>query len=117
MGAPGFRKRSKYLRARAVSRLWKVCGGYAGLLVFLVHHHTLFGGYLPPAGLVFKTSAFLHTIGNSGVDLFFVLSGYLVYGQIIRKPLSYWTFLRRRVARIYPAFLAVFVVYLCLAAS
>jgi peptidoglycan/LPS O-acetylase OafA/YrhL len=85
--------------------------GFAVLLVFLVHHHTLFGGYLPPASLIIQISRFTHTIGNSGVDLFFVLSGYLVYGQVIRKSFSLIVFLRRRVRRIYPTFLVVFTVY------
>jgi peptidoglycan/LPS O-acetylase OafA/YrhL len=51
---------------------------------------------------------------SSGVDLFFVLSGYLIYGAVIRKKVSHLTFFRRRVERIYPTFLCVFAIYLVL---
>ncbi|WP_280154891.1 acyltransferase [Piscinibacter sp. XHJ-5] len=57
----------------------------------------------------------LHEIGNSGVDLFFVLSGYLIYGTLMRRPQSFGAFMIRRVRRIYPAFLVVFVTYMALA--
>lgn len=89
--------------------------GYAVLLVFLVHHHTLFGAYLPEGSVLYRISNVSHTIGNSGVDLFFVLSGYLIYGHLLRSAPSYGTFLRRRIRRIYPTFLAVFAIYVLLA--
>jgi peptidoglycan/LPS O-acetylase OafA/YrhL len=57
----------------------------------------------------------LAKIGHSGVDLFFVISGYLIYGALIRKrEFSYFPFVRRRATRIYPTFLAVLGVYLAL---
>jgi len=56
----------------------------------------------------------LENIGHSGVDLFFVLSGYLIYGALIRKKVSYLSFFRRSVERIYPTFLCVFAIYLVL---
>src|SRR5262245_14836318 len=88
--------------------------GVAVLLVFFVHFHTLFSGYLDPHSLSYVASNFLGTIGNAGVDLFFALSGYLLYGVMIQKPIDYETFLRRRVGRIYPTFLCVFSLYLFL---
>ena len=89
--------------------------GLAVLLVFFVHFHALFGTYAPK-GIWLRTSEFLGTIGNSGVDLFFVMSGYLIYGALIRREVGYFKFTSRRVARIYPAFLAVFILYLALSA-
>jgi peptidoglycan/LPS O-acetylase OafA/YrhL len=89
--------------------------GFAVLLVFFVHFHALFGTYLPN-GIWLRTSEFLGTIGNSGVDLFFVMSGYLIYGALIRRGVGYFKFTSRRVKRIYPAFLAVFILYLALSA-
>jgi peptidoglycan/LPS O-acetylase OafA/YrhL len=59
-------------------------------------------------------AATLRDMGNAGVDLFFVLSGYLIYGTLIRKPYVLSRYLYRRAERIYPAFLAVFAVYLLL---
>lgn len=28
----------------------------------------------------------LHSFGNIGVDLLFILSGYLIYGRVLKKP-------------------------------
>lgn len=89
--------------------------GLAVLLVFFVHFHALFGIYLS-SRLAFRVSEFLGTVGNSGVDLFFVMSGYLIYGALIRREVGYFKFTSRRVRRIYPVFLAIFAVYLALSA-
>jgi len=91
--------------------------GFAVLLVFFVHAHALFGNYAASQPILGWNSHFLGDIGNTGVDLFFVLSGYLIYGALIRKKVSYLNFLRRRVERIYPTFLAVFCVYLILSVA
>jgi len=42
------------------------------------------------------------------------MSGYLIYGAVIRRRTSYLKFTKRRVERIYPTFLAVFGLYLVL---
>src|SRR3569832_1649102 len=89
--------------------------GFAVLLVFLVHYTTLVEPLLGRATFEIELGAALRTIGNAGVDLFFVLSGYLIYGLLIRKPTPFWRYLRRRAQRIYPTFLAVFALYLVLA--
>src|SRR5262249_31376257 len=78
----------------------------------LVHHHTLFGDYLPSSSLIYKISRFGHDIGHSGVDLFFVLSGFLIYGHLFSKAPSYGSYVRKRIRRIYPVFLCVFCAYL-----
>ncbi|MEO7247459.1 MAG: acyltransferase [Novosphingobium sp.] len=44
------------------------------------------------------------SFGEFAVDCFFVVSGYLIAGSFITHP-DFLTFLRKRVARIYPAFL------------
>lgn len=85
--------------------------GFAVILVFFVHYHALFAGQLAAGSLTFKVSKFLEANGNSGVDLFFVLSGYLIYGAVIKK-FDFGKFLYRRAERIYPTFLVVFVIYL-----
>lgn len=86
--------------------------GFAVFLVFLVHYVTLIEPWISGnAGLTMLAGA-LHTIGNAGVDLFFVLSGYLIYGSLIERPTPFPRYLKRRVTRIYPAFIAVYLVYL-----
>lgn len=88
--------------------------GFAVLLVFFVHYHALFSFLVDPASTSHAISNFLWSIGHSGVDLFFVLSGYLIYGTVIKKARGYWPFMRRRIERIYPTFLAVFAIYLAM---
>lgn len=88
--------------------------GCAVLLVFMVHYVTAIEPWLTPDSVTMMLANALHTLGNTGVDLFFVLSGYLIYGSLMvhAQPLS--RFLRRRAGRIYPAFSAVFLLYLAL---
>lgn len=88
--------------------------GLAVLAVFFVHAHASFGTYLSTSHRPFSVSEYLGRIGNVGVDLFFVLSGFLIYGALVHKRISYVTFLQRRVKRIYPTFLAVLACYLVL---
>jgi exopolysaccharide production protein ExoZ len=88
--------------------------GLAVLLVFFVHFHALFSGWDPVGSVVSYVSHFMATIGHSGVDLFFVLSGYLIYAAVIGKQVSYFAFVKRRAQRIYPAFLCAFAIYLIL---
>jgi len=51
--------------------------------------------------------------GQSGVDLFFVLSGLLIYRSCIQEKFDARKYAKRRLARIYPTFLAVFALYIC----
>ncbi len=88
--------------------------GFAVLLVFFVHYHALFQPWMREGSLTFALSDFLWSIGHTGVDLFFVLSGYLIYGLVIRKRSTYRSFIKRRVVRIYPAFLCVLLIYIAL---
>lgn len=89
--------------------------GFAVLLVFFVHFQALLGHLSAAHPRIWKTFSFLGNIGNTGVDLFFVLSGFLVYGALLRKQgSSILRFLKRRVERIYPTFLVVFAIYLLL---
>lgn len=90
--------------------------GLAVLLVFFVHYHGLIGRWLREDSGTFAVSYFLSSIGHSGVDLFFVLSGYLIYGAVLSKRTPYLTFMKRRIERIYPAFLCVLAIYLVLSA-
>jgi peptidoglycan/LPS O-acetylase OafA/YrhL len=86
--------------------------GLAVTAVFCVHYATLCFPYVSHSGMAPIMEA-LHQIGNAGVDLFFVLSGYLIYGAALKCP-PYFAFMKRRIRRIYPAFLAVFSIYVLL---
>lgn len=85
--------------------------GFAVFLVFVVHYATLVEPWIARDAPALQISHTLHAIGNSGVDLFFVLSGYLIYGTLIARRQQYLPFMRRRVQRIYPTFTVVFVLY------
>ena len=85
--------------------------GFAVFLVFLVHYVTLVTPWTQNHTALMKFATALHTLGNTGVDLFFVLSGYLIYGSLIAKPQALGQFMARRVKRIYPTFFVVFVSY------
>ena len=91
--------------------------GFAVLLVFMVHFQALLGHLAANHHRVWTVFSFLGDIGNTGVDFFFVLSGFLVYGALRkRRGASTFKFIRRRIERIYPTFLVVFAIYLALSA-
>lgn len=86
--------------------------GIAVLLVFLVHYSSLINPWLTSETITI--AEFVHSFGNLGVDLFFILSGYLIYGSIITKEFDTWPYAKRRIERIYPTFLVVLAVYVIL---
>ena len=85
--------------------------GVAVLLVFFVHYSQLFGTALPNSSWTRSILFSAEQIGHSGVDLFFLLSGYLIYSVLASGKSTLWQFLVRRAQRIYPTFLVVFVIY------
>jgi exopolysaccharide production protein ExoZ len=88
--------------------------GMAVFLVFLTHYVSLMSPRIEQGSLLDVISDSIHTMGTSGVDLFFVLSGYLIYASMISRRQDFLPFMRRRIVRIYPAFIVVFVLYLVL---
>jgi exopolysaccharide production protein ExoZ len=87
--------------------------GFAVSLVFLQHYTTQNLVLLHPTGGTQTLALAFKNYGNLGVELFFVLSGYLIYGALLRRP-SFGRFMARRVRRIYPAFLVAFGIALAL---
>jgi peptidoglycan/LPS O-acetylase OafA/YrhL len=80
------------------------------IVLVVFYHAGLFGLALPHDWQRF---------GWVGVDLFFVLSGYLIGGQLLaqlqkRKGVKLGRFYARRALRILPAYLVVVAVYFCL---
>jgi peptidoglycan/LPS O-acetylase OafA/YrhL len=112
---PGILARWFELGAAETDRVLPMEGlrGLAVLLVFFVHYGSQFGHALgeapPPLG------AALQHLGHAGVDLFFVLSGFLIYRMLLGRARPYRGFLMRRVQRLYPAFLVVLALQLGLA--
>ncbi|WP_051958658.1 acyltransferase family protein [Janthinobacterium sp. RA13] len=88
--------------------------GLAVLLVFLVHYVSLEAPWRGDGSAVTPLATALHSMGNAGVDLFFVLSGYLIYGSLMCRQQALLPYLRRRARRIYPVYSCVFVLYLLL---
>lgn len=88
--------------------------GLAVFLVFLVHYVSLIEPWTVPESQVLALASALHRIGNCGVDLFFVLSGFLIYGSLLVRKQQYARFMLRRIERIYPTFTVVFLIYVLL---
>jgi exopolysaccharide production protein ExoZ len=88
--------------------------GLAVILVFFVHFGAAMFPYLPKDSISSNISDLLATVGHVGVDLFFVLSGFLIYGSLVTREQSWSKYLSRRMARLYPAFLVVLALYLVL---
>ncbi len=80
-----------------------------GLAILLVLGRHLPEGTTVMSGLLVHACGFWYKIGWSGVDLFFVLSGFLVSGLLFREyqkegSIRLGRFLMRRTLRIWPAF-------------
>lgn len=81
---------------------------FAIFYVFLFHYSIMF----PSPDWLYSISNF----GWTGVDLFFVLSGYLISSQLFakidrRQPISFREFFLKRFFRIIPAYLTVLALY------
>jgi peptidoglycan/LPS O-acetylase OafA/YrhL len=61
-----------------------------------------------------EMAAVAATAGQSGVDLFFVLSGLLIYRICIQESFKAREYTRRRLVRIYPTFFFVLALYICI---
>ena len=71
--------------------------GFAALLVVVFHY----GCTVFP----FNQAEHFFRNGNLAVNYFFVLSGFVMYSAYSQRQITYGYFIRRRFARIYPAYL------------
>jgi peptidoglycan/LPS O-acetylase OafA/YrhL len=74
-------------------------------LVFVQHYCMQFITYGHLSGLTLNIAIIGRNFGNCGVELFFVLSGFLIYGILLRRRPPFFDFMGRRLQRLYPAFL------------
>src|ERR1035438_606001 len=90
--------------------------GIASLMVFFFHVPHL----AATPGSLLSRWQLLSSVGWSGVDLFFVLSGFLITGILLDNCNSeryFGTFYRRRIHRIFPLYYLLLAIYaVCLAA-
>jgi exopolysaccharide production protein ExoZ len=88
--------------------------GVAVFLVFLQHYcrQSLEIGQISGGTLQF--AEVFRNFGNRGVELFFVLSGYLIYGIVLKKKPELLPFMARRAQRLYPAFLVALAIGIAL---
>lgn len=91
--------------------------GLGAFMVFLVHYATLVKPWVPEDSVTFGINETLFSIGNVGVDVFFAISGFLIYGMLIGRERPILPYAKRRVARIYPVFLAVMLLYTALSVA
>ena len=110
-----FTKKFEVSRGQSNLRPMKGIRGFAVFLFFIVHYVTNATPWISKwnSHLLLLMKA-LHMVGNTGVDLFFVLSGYLIYGTLIVRKQQYLLFMARRIERIYPTFIVVFGIYIVL---
>jgi exopolysaccharide production protein ExoZ len=87
--------------------------GLAIALVFICHFQIV---VLERLSSSFHSKFYLviAQLGGTGVDLFFLLSGMLIYRAAMKPNLHYGRFLLRRVQRIYPTFIVVLILYMVL---
>src|SRR5438477_4896987 len=83
------------------------------IIVVVIYHAALFG---------FKLPGRVDRFGWIGVDLFFVLSGYLIGGQLLAplargQRIKLGRFFSRRALRILPAYLVILAIYIFLPSS
>ena len=79
--------------------------GIAVSLVFLDHYCTQFVSYANVSGFTRQVARASQDFGEYGVELFFVLSGFLIYSILLRRRPSFIPFMTRRAQRLYPAFI------------
>ncbi|MBI5522929.1 MAG: acyltransferase [Desulfarculus sp.] len=83
--------------------------GWALVMIFNVHFFGFYEArhyFLAEGSLAHRLVSMINA-GHPGVDLFFVLSGFLIYTTIQRKNPTFWRFLGNRWWRLFPVILVV----------
>lgn len=88
--------------------------GFSILMVFLVHYMIHSIPMLPQGSFTSSFARGFYNNAHTAVDMFFMLSGFFIYGALIARPRSPWRFYARRAERVYPPFLVMLGIYLAL---
>lgn len=83
-------------------------------LVFLVHYSTLISPWIDKAKFGNNLFELIRSYGNYGVELFFIISGYLIYSIVMKDSFDMKSFIVKRIQRIYPTYLTVLAIYIAL---
>lgn len=87
----------------------------AVIAVMLRHYTSPLTPVLSDAGWGWKAYAAIANLGWVGVDIFFVLSGYLIAKMLINNPIQsldgYLKFVNRRIWRLIPAYLTCLIIF------
>ena len=83
--------------------------GLAVVLVFAQHYAMQSILFIDLQGAASAMAGWARNFGSLGVELFFILSGFLIYGTLLGRQPGFLPFMARRVERLYPAFLCVFI--------
>ncbi len=86
--------------------------GIAMLFVFMGHFAAVWSGVVPSSGAAGFFLRVVDADATLGSSFFMLLSAFFTYGSLMRGRQSFGEFLRRRLGRIYPLYLAMTVVYI-----
>ncbi len=76
--------------------------GVAAFLVVIHHYVNWLIEYTPPGSFQYMIYRIAGHLGSTGVQLFFVLSGFLIHFILMSRPSKYIIFMKRRLIRIVP---------------
>ena len=87
----------------------------AVLAVVLCHYSAVFTQPLRASGNFWNVYSHIANLGWVGVDIFFVISGFLIAKMLMRKPVTdaqqYGHFIKRRAWRLLPAYLVCLLIF------
>lgn len=86
---------------------------FAALVIF-THSYAIYDGH-PYRDILYRLTGSL-SLGDVAVDGFFIVSGFLITGSYLQSR-SPWHYFKKRVLRIYPAYLACYLICITLVAS
>lgn len=81
---------------------------FAAIWVVVYHARDIANTYTGSNSVI---APFLGAYGYAGVDIFFAISGFVIYYSVAAKPVPPWQFMLRRLERIVPPYLVLTIAY------